>query len=100
MTNKNIVIGISSVIALVVVAMVFFYNPFGNSIMENSNQVVNPAPQGKLNIDAVCRGVLAYMTFPDSASAELYVEECKEGKHPAVIERYRAEMGLSDDVAI
>lgn len=56
--------------------------------------------QGKLNIDAVCQGALAYMTFPDAASADVYVEECKEGKHPEVIERYKAGMNLGDGATI
>ncbi len=56
--------------------------------------------QGKINIDAVCQGALAYMTFPDSASADTFVRECKEGKHPEVIESYRAQQGSGDGRAI
>lgn len=56
--------------------------------------------QGKLNINAVCDGALAYMTFPDGASAEQFVTECKEGKHPEVIEQYKAQMGLGDGATI
>lgn len=56
--------------------------------------------QGKLNIDAVCRSALAYMTFSDGAAAEAYVADCKQGKHPEVIERYKADMGLGDGAAI
>lgn len=63
--------------------------------------MVSPSPaQGKLNINAVCESALAYMTFPDAASAEVFVSECKEGKHPEVIERYKADMGLGDGAAI
>src|SRR3989344_5290710 len=51
-------------------------------------------PQGKLNINVVCEGALAYMSFPDAESADLFVEECKAGEHPEVIERYKAEMNL------
>ncbi|MDB5244197.1 MAG: hypothetical protein JWN18_67 [Parcubacteria group bacterium] len=54
------------------------------------------AQQGKLNIDAVCDGALAYMTFPDGASAQAFVAECKEGKHPEVIEKYKADNNLGD----
>lgn len=58
-------------------------------------KVVSPAPElGKLNINVVCESALAYMTFPDAASADLFIEECKEGKHPEVIEQYKAQMGL------
>ena len=66
-------------------------------------KMISPAPtaaQGKLNIDAVCQGALAYMTFPDAASAELFVAECKEGKHPEVIEQYKAQMNLGEGATI
>lgn len=47
----------------------------------------------KLNIEVVCRSALSYMTFPDSRAAETFVTECKDGKHPEVIERFIKEMG-------
>lgn len=53
----------------------------------------------KINIDAVCEGALAYMTFPDGASADAFVSDCKEGKHPEVIEKYKADLHL-DGAAI
>jgi hypothetical protein len=56
--------------------------------------------QGKLDINAVCQGALAYMTFSDGASADAFVAECKEGKHPEVIERFKADMNLGDGAAI
>jgi hypothetical protein len=58
------------------------------------------ASQGKLDINTVCEGALAYMTFPDAASADLFVAECKEGKYPEVIERYKADMNLGDGAQI
>lgn len=67
-------------------------------------RMINPAPaiptNGKLNIDVVCQSALAYMTFPDAASAEVFVAECKEGTHPEVVERYKADMNLGDGAAI
>ncbi len=54
----------------------------------------------KLNINVVCEEALAYMSFPDGASAEKFVAECKEGKHPEVIEQYKKQMGLGDGAAI
>ena len=54
----------------------------------------------KLNIAAVCEGALAYMSFSDGASAKAFVQECKEGKHPEVIERWKADNGITDDRAI
>ena len=47
-----------------------------------------------LDINVVCEGALAYMSFPDGESAEQFVAECKAGEHPEVIERYKAEMNL------
>ncbi len=55
---------------------------------------MNAPMHGKLNITAVCEGALAYMTFPDAASADAFVEDCKDGKHPEVIQRYKADMNL------
>ncbi len=55
---------------------------------------------GKLNINTVCDGALAYMTFPDGESAATFVAECKEGKHPEVIEQYKVQMGLGDGATI
>ncbi len=40
------------------------------------------------------------MTFPDAAAAEIFVAECKEGKHPEVIDQYKAQMNLGDGAAI
>ncbi len=56
--------------------------------------------QGKLNINVVCEGALAHKTFPDAASADAFVEECKAGEHPEVIQQYKAQMGLGDGATI
>lgn len=50
--------------------------------------------QGKLNINVVCEEALAYMSFPDAATAQKFVADCKEGKHPEVIEQYVERYGL------
>ena len=55
---------------------------------------------GKINIDAVCQAALIRMTFPSGEAAEKFVAECKEGKHPEVIEQYKAEMNLGDGAQI
>lgn len=68
-------------------------------ILESVNFIPPAASAGKININAVCEGALAYMTFPDGASAEAFVAECKEGKHPEVIEKYKADLNL-DGAAI
>jgi hypothetical protein len=67
-------------------------------------KVIEPTPatstNGKLNINVVCESALAYMSFPNGASADAFVADCKEGKHPEVIERYRADMNLGDGALI
>src|SRR3989338_4415071 len=54
----------------------------------------------KLDINAICDGALAYMTFTDGAAAEVFVQACKEGKHPEVIEQWKVQMGITSEVAI
>ncbi len=66
----------------------------------STQRQTDTASQGKIDINAVCEGSLSYMTFPDGASAEKFVAECKEGKHPEVIERYKAEVNLGDGAQI
>jgi hypothetical protein len=56
--------------------------------------------QGKLNINVVCEEALSYMTFENGKKADEFVVDCKEGKHPEVIERYKERMGLGDGKAI
>lgn len=56
--------------------------------------------QGKININEVCEGALIRMTFIDGAAAEKFVAECKEGKHPEVIEQFKAEMNLGEGAEI
>jgi hypothetical protein len=59
------------------------------------------APRGtKLDINAVCKSALAYMTFPDNRAVDVFMDECREGKHPEVIERFIKEMGGGDGRAI
>ncbi len=55
---------------------------------------------GKLNIDFVCGDALSYMSFSDSVSAEKFVSDCKEGKYPEVIEKYKAELNIDNGAVI
>jgi hypothetical protein len=67
-------------------------------------KMISPTPgtavQGKINIDQVCNEALMYMTFTDSKASDKFVAECKEGKHPQVIEDYKIRMGLGDGAQI
>jgi hypothetical protein len=56
--------------------------------------------QGKININEVCEGALIRMTFPDGEAAAKFVEDCKAGKHPEVIEQFKAELNLGAGVEI
>lgn len=83
--KKNIIISIIVVLALLVAGYFF---------IEKQNAPVEEGYQGKININEVCNGALAYMTFPDSTSAEVFLEECRLGEHPEVIEKFKADMSL------
>ncbi len=92
MNNKNILIVVCLLLAIAVASFFFFYN--------NSDEK-SPAPvKAKINIEAVCNGALAYMTFTDGKSADLFVKDCIDGKHPEVIERYKADLNLNAGVEI
>lgn len=60
----------------------------------------SPTVQGKLNINVVCEESLMYMTFENGQKADEFVADCKEGKHPEVIEQYKERMGLGDGATI
>ncbi len=49
---------------------------------------------GKLDINAVCDGALAYMSFPSGKEADAFLVECKAGNRPEVIEKYKQDNGL------
>ncbi len=59
-----------------------------------------PTVNGKISIEAACRSALLYTTFAAGEDAEAYVQECIDGRHPAVIERYKQEMGVSGGVTV
>jgi hypothetical protein len=58
------------------------------------------AAQGKLNTDLVCEQATAYMRFMDARSAATFVADCKQGKHPEVIEKYKADLNLGNGAQI
>jgi hypothetical protein len=102
---KTILIALAAL--LVIGGGYYWYVNNGEVEMEENGEVEEevmeenePASSGKLNINVVCEGALAYMSFPDGESADAFVAECKAGEHPEVIERYKAEMNLGDGAAI
>jgi hypothetical protein len=104
--DKPLLIAVSVVVLLLGGYLLFQTNNGMQGETQNTPEVRDesttppPASQGKINIDVVCEGALAYMTFSDGASADAFVTECKNGEHPEVIERYKAELNLGADVAI
>ena len=103
MTSKHIGVAAGVVLAVAVVGYFFFPNvlPFTTPAETTENVDSTSAPTaGKLNIAEVCAGALAYMTFPDAASADAFVAACVAGEHPEVIEQYKEQMDLGDGAAI
>ena len=98
---KNIFIVIVILVAGVL-GYLFFRKSPQEAVPNNTNTQNNEqgAISGKIDINAVCEGALSYMTFPDGASADAFVAECKEGKRPEVIEKYKADMNLGDGATI
>ncbi len=74
---------------------IFKGNPLHTFTIENTTM-----SQGKLNINVICDQALAYMTFSNAKNAEIFVADCKEGKHPEVIEKYKADLNLGAGAAI
>ncbi|KND52116.1 MAG: hypothetical protein AB198_00915 [Parcubacteria bacterium C7867-003] len=92
MTNKNTLITVVLIVALGVLGYFFFFNNSSEKIVSENGTPTKS--EQKINIDQVCNEALIYMTFADSVAADLFVKECKEGKHPQVIEDYKARMNL------
>lgn len=61
---------------------------------------VVPIPGAKIDINAVCEQAPTYMTFTDWEYEKVFVDDCKAGKHPEVIEQYKANINLGDGAAI
>jgi len=91
MKQKNILVII--IVALAIAVAGYFF-------LVRTAPIQPDTTYGKIDINAVCEGALAYMTFTDGASADAFLEDCKEGKHPEVIDQYIEQLGLEDGAAI
>ncbi len=96
MSTKIIIISVVVVVVAAAFTLAFLFSSSGAI----SKPATDTAQSGKINIVAVCEGALAYMSFPDGASADAFVQECIEGKHPEVIEQWKQQQGITDDRAI
>jgi hypothetical protein len=85
--------------ALVAVALVGYFF-FVRNPLTTSETPTTGDTSAKLDMNVVCESALAYMSFPDSASADVFVKECIEGKYPEVVERYKAQMNVGEGAAI
>lgn len=70
----------------------------GTEDMETEESTGAGMPTGKIDVRVACQSALMYTTFTDGAAADAYVEECVEGKHPEVIERYINDLGVDGAV--
>ena len=107
--KKTIVLGVLLFAGLVLAGALIksqvVYSRF-NAAVFNPKPVapVAPAPQvekrgslGKIDMDVICEGALAYMTFADSVKADAFVADCKVGKRPEVVEQYLKNMNLDEE---
>ena len=92
MRNSLIVLGI-------VILMGGGYYAYTQMQSTTTETPTDTASQGKLDINVICEESLAYTTFEEGVSTEQYLRECKEGKHPQVIEEYKKRMNLGDGAA-
>ncbi len=97
MKNKKYTITAIVIIILLAIAYFAFYK---NPAQNNSQTPTDGAPQGKLNINVVCDNALAYMTFENQTLVDKFLVECKEGRRPEVIEKYKIQMNLGDGATI
>ena len=76
------------------------YKEAQDIIKNNPIQGFNVGVQGKLNVNIICEQAISYMSFVDAKSADIFIADCKEGKHPEVIEKYKKDMNLGDGANI
>lgn len=92
---------IVALLGLIIIGAVGYYvfvlMPAENPNTETPRDV---SVQGKIDINAVCDGALAYMSFPSGAEADAWVAECKRGEHPEAIDQWKQMNGITDDRAI
>lgn len=79
---------IPSVLAIIAIIAIVY------SVYTMRTPVAVQMPNAKINIEEVCQGALAYTTFSDGVTAEAFVQDCIDGKHPEVIEQYIQNLDL------
>ena len=105
MNQKTVVIALGVVVLVFVGVFAFLGEEEGAQFGEpvvSEEVMAEPAaaeessvrPQGKIDVRVACESALMYTTFTDGVAADAFIEECIEGKHPEVIERFISEMGV------
>lgn len=56
--------------------------------------------QGKIDINVVCQSALSYITFENAAQADMFVDECVQGKYPEIVEEFKLQMNVGNGAAI
>jgi hypothetical protein len=90
---KNTTIALIVLIVIGVAGYFLFMNK-EETMPTNTDTQSGEQAGAKIDIDAVCEGALAYMTFPSGEAAAEFVAECKAGNRPEVIEQYIRDNGL------
>lgn len=91
---------ILTLLGLIIIGAVGYYVFVMAPAATETETPTNTNSQAKIDINAVCDGALAYMSFPSSAEAEAWVAACKRGEHPEAIEQWKQMNGITDDRAI
>lgn len=83
------------IFAVILIAIIglFIWGINSDESNPGSDQDSN-TPQAKIDPEVACQNALIYMTFTSGEEADAFVEACKNGEHPEVIERYISDMGL------
>ncbi len=86
----SLMISIPILIVIFLIVLVLGAVVMGTMFMGgNARQESAQSPNMKINIDLVCEQSLTYTDFTDATSAAKYVDECKRGEHPEVIQHFR-----------
>lgn len=91
---------ILKIILLVLAALLFGNWIYSISMPTPIPETAHPNTEAKIDINAVCDGALAYMSFPSGAEADAWVAACKRGEHPEAIDQWKQKNGITDDRAI
>ena len=85
---------------IIVGALGYYLFVMSPALTPEPEQPTNTNSQAKIDINAVCDGALAYMSFPNGTEAEAWVLACRRGEHPEAIDQWKQVNGITDDQVI